>query len=87
MTILISGFEPFEGEKLNPSSEAVKRLADSIAGASIVKVEIPTVFGKAIEAMRTHIEREQPDITLCVGQAGGRFDISYEGCRLYQRRT
>ena len=44
MKVLVTGFDPFGGEKINPSIEAVKRLDDKIAGADIVKVEIPTVF-------------------------------------------
>ena len=78
MKILVSAFEPFNGEALNPSSEALRRLDHHIAGAQIVKIEVPTVFGKAIEKIYTYIEQEQPDITICLGQAGGRFDMSIE---------
>lgn len=78
MKILVSGFEPFGGEMLNPSFEAVKQLDDRIAGAKILKVEVPTVFGKSIEKIQTCIEQNRPSITLCVGQAGGRFEVSLE---------
>lgn len=78
MKILVTGFDPFGGESVNPAYEAVKRLDDNIAGAEIVKVEIPTVFGKSINKLDEAIERENPDIVICVGQAGGRFDITVE---------
>ncbi len=78
MKILVTGFDPFGGESVNPAYEAVKRLDDNIAGAEIVKVEIPTVFRKSINKLDEAIERESPDIVICVGQAGGRFDITVE---------
>ncbi len=78
MKILVTGFDPFGGEKVNPSIEAVKLLPNTIAGADIVKVELPTVFGKSIEKLEEALEREKPDITICVGQAGGRSRISVE---------
>ncbi|KPU27382.1 pyrrolidone-carboxylate peptidase [Caloranaerobacter sp. TR13] len=78
MKVIVTGFEPFGGEKVNPALEAVKKLEDEIAGAKIIKVEIPTVFRKSIEKLEKVIESEKPDITICVGQAGGRFDITIE---------
>lgn len=78
MKVVVTGFEPFGGEKINPALEAVKRLDDEIAGAKIIKVEIPTVFRKSIEKLEEVIQNEKPDITICVGQAGGRFDITIE---------
>ena len=47
MKVLITGFDPFGGEKVNPALEAVKRLPDTICNAEIIKLEIPTVFGKS----------------------------------------
>lgn len=76
--VLITGFEPFGGEKINPALEAVKMLPDTIGGAKIVKLEVPTVFEKSIKRLDECIEKEKPDITICVGQAGGRFDITVE---------
>lgn len=78
MKILVTGFEPFGGEKINPSLEAVKMLEDNIAGADIVKVSMPVVFGKSIEKLDEVIMLEKPDAVICVGQAGGRFEISVE---------
>lgn len=78
MKIMVTGFDPFGGESINPAYEAVKRLEDNISGAEIVKVEIPTVFRKSIEKLDEAIQRENPDVVVCVGQAGGRFDITVE---------
>ena len=78
MKLLITGFEPFGGETINPAYEAVKTLEDKIMNAEIIKREIPTVFNKSIEVLENLIENEKPDIVICVGQAGGRYDISLE---------
>jgi len=78
MKVLVTGFDPFGGEKVNPAFEAVKRLDDKIAGAQVIKVEIPTVFRKSIEILDKKIDEEKPDVVICVGQAGGRFDMTVE---------
>lgn len=78
MKILLTAFDPFGGEKVNPALEAVKIVSDTIAGAEIVKLEVPTVFGKSIQTVAAAMEREQPDVVLCIGQAGGRFDLMPE---------
>ncbi|WP_432661872.1 pyroglutamyl-peptidase I [Wukongibacter baidiensis] len=78
MKILVTGFTPFGGEKVNPSYEAVKQLNNTILGAEVVTMEVPTVFKKAIDVLEKAIETEKPDAVICVGQAGGRFEISVE---------
>ena len=78
MKILVTGFDPFGGEKINPALEAVKGLADTIQGAEIKKLEIPTVFGKSADVVKAAIEDFKPDYVLNIGQAGGRFAISPE---------
>lgn len=78
MKILVTGFDPFGGEKINPALEAVRGLADTINGAEIRKLEIPTVFGKSAEVVKDAIKVFQPDYVLNIGQAGGRFAISPE---------
>lgn len=78
MKVLVTGFEPFGGEKINPSLEAVKMLPETIAGADIIKASIPVVFGKSIEKLDELIEKERPQVVICVGQAGGRFELSVE---------
>ncbi|MDR7857515.1 pyroglutamyl-peptidase I [Tissierella sp.] len=78
MKVLVTGFEPFGGEEVNPALEAVKMLKDELLGAKIVKLELPTVFGKSREILEIALEKEDPDIVICVGQAGGRDKISIE---------
>lgn len=78
MKILVTGFDPFGGDKTNPAIEAVKRLPDEINGAEIMKLEIPTVFRKSAKVVEEAIEKEQPDYVVHIGQAGGRFGITPE---------
>ncbi|WP_423190449.1 pyroglutamyl-peptidase I [Alkalibacterium sp. f15] len=78
MKILVSGFDPFGGEKVNPAYEAVKLLPDNIAGAEIVKLEIPTVFYKAADVIELKVKEIDPDVILCIGQAGGRYGVTPE---------
>lgn len=78
MKILITGFDPFGGEALNPSYEAVRRLPESVAGTEIVRLEIPTVFSQCGQAAEAGILAHRPDAVLCVGQAGGQAHIAVE---------
>lgn len=78
MKILITGFDPFGGEKINPALEAVKNLPNTILGCEIIKLEIPTVFRKSLEKIEENIEKHSPDIIISIGQAGGRFGITPE---------
>lgn len=78
MKILVSGFDPFGGEKVNPAIESVKLLPDEIKGAQIIKLEIPTVARKSLKRLEEVIEAEKPDVVINVGQAGGRPDITVE---------
>ena len=78
MKILLTAFEPFDSETINSALEAVKLVADKIGGADIVKLTVPTVFGKSVDAVITAIESEKPDTVLCIGQAGGRSEMTPE---------
>ncbi len=78
MKILVTAFDPFGGERINPALEAVKLMRDQIEGAEIVKLEIPTVFHKSIEKVKAAILSENPDVVLSIGQAGGRFEVTPE---------
>ncbi|MGL5693984.1 MAG: pyroglutamyl-peptidase I [Peptostreptococcaceae bacterium] len=78
MKILITGFDPFGGESINPALEAVKQLPDTILSSEIIKLEIPTVFRKSLEKIEESIIKYTPDIVISVGQAGGRFGITPE---------
>lgn len=78
MKILVTAFDPFGGERINPALEAVKLMRDQIEGAEIVKLEFPTVFHKSIEKVKAAILSENPDVVLSIGQAGGRFEVTPE---------
>lgn len=76
--LLITGFEPFGGEEINPSWEAVRRLPDEIGGFSLTKLLVPVVFDKAAECVITAANELMPDVIISVGQAGGRKAITPE---------
>ena len=78
MKLLLTAFDPFGGDAINPALEAVKLVADKIGRFDIVKLEVPTVFRKSIDKVAKAIEEEKPDVVLCIGQAGGRFEITPE---------
>ena len=79
MKVLLTGFDPFGGETVNPALEAVKLLDGAvIAEAQVVTRELPTVRGKAIEALVRAIQEVQPAVVIAVGQAGGRMEITPE---------
>ena len=84
MKILVTGFDPFGGEKVNPALEAVKSLPSVIHGAEICWVEIPTVFYQSAEVLEAEIDRYQPDVVLCIGQAGGRASLTPERVAINQ---
>ena len=78
MKVLITGFDPFGGENINPALEAVKQLPDTIEGAEVIKLEIPTVFRKSLEKIEENIIKHNPDVVISIGQAGGRVGITPE---------
>lgn len=78
MKVLVTGFDPFGGETVNPAFEAVKLLADQIAGAEIIKLEVPTVFSKSEKVIAEAIKTYTPDVVISVGQAGGRSCVTIE---------
>ena len=78
MNILITGFDPFGGEPINPAWEAVKAMKDEIAGAKITKMQIPTVIDKSIAKVYEKMQEIHPDIVISIGQAGGRFGVTPE---------
>ena len=77
--VLITGFEPFGGEAVNPSWEVVKQLDGAmVAGERVVARQLPCVFGEALTALYAALDEHQPVLTIAVGQAGGRVDITVE---------
>lgn len=85
--LLITGFDPFGGETVNPSWEAVRRLPDRIGDIEITKMQIPTVFGKAFKCVLDAAQSMQPDFIICVGQAGGRKGVTPEAVGINLREA
>lgn len=86
--MLITGFDPFGGQSVNPAWQAVGRLPDTVGEFALTKLEIPTVFGGAAQTVLDTAKTLKPDVILCVGQAGGRSAITpeYVGINLRHAR-
>ncbi len=78
MRVLVTAFDPFGGESVNPAEQAVALIPDEIAGKEICKLTVPTVFGKAGELVKSKMDELNPDAVICVGQAGGRSAVTPE---------
>ncbi|HEL2056932.1 TPA: pyroglutamyl-peptidase I [Streptococcus suis] len=78
MKILVTAFDPFGGESINPAQEAVRLLPKKILGADIETLFVPTVFHLSALQLEEQWEKSQPDVVLCIGQAGGRPDLTPE---------
>ena len=78
MKVLVTGFEPFGGEEINPSWRAVEALPDELKGATLLKVQLPVSFERVRKILPRLIAEERPDIVLLTGQAGGRPNITVE---------
>jgi pyroglutamyl-peptidase len=78
MKALVTGFDPFGGDSVNPSSLAVGMLAKRIGSLIVHTAQLPTSYGQSTAALARAIEKAKPDIVLCVGQAGGRTELSLE---------
>lgn len=73
--VLVTGFEPFDNENINPSWEVAKILGEQ---AHIEALQLPCVFDLSLQVLEQKILEVQPDVVICIGQAGGRADISIE---------
>lgn len=77
--VLVTGFEPFGGEPVNPAGEVLKLLdGKRLEGCQIVTQEIPTVRFLSLESLRSAVTREDPIVVISLGQAGGRSEITPE---------
>ena len=76
--VLVTGFDAFCGERINPSWEICERLPRSIAGLRLETCRVPCEFRRAIEAVVEAIRRHRPSLVVCLGQAGGRAHLSVE---------
>lgn len=78
-TVLLTGFDAFGGELINPSWLAVKALhGRQVAGHRVIAAQLPTVFDESLQVLGALLVKHRPMLTICVGQAGGRGAISLE---------
>lgn len=78
MKILITGFDAFGGEKINPASLILDKIGDEIDGHKMEKLLIPTKFVGSADILEKKIAQTRPDIIISLGQAGGRSEITVE---------
>ena len=77
-TLLITGFDPFGGQEINPAWEAVQCLPDTVGDYQICKLQIPTIFRKAPETVLEKAQALHPDVIISIGQASGRTAVTPE---------
>lgn len=78
-TVLLTGFEPFDGESINPSGEIARQLHGTVVGGHrVVGALLPCVFGAAITELKKQVRATKPALVICAGQAGGRAEITPE---------
>lgn len=78
MRVLVTGFDPFGGEPVNPALEAVMRLPTVLESHTIERRPLPTMFHRSLAVLGDAVRTARPDILICVGQAGGRTELSIE---------
>lgn len=77
--VLLTGFEPFDGQSINPSEEIAREINDAtIARHKVIGALLPCVFGAAVKELKHQIKLHEPAIVICLGQAGGRAEITPE---------
>jgi pyroglutamyl-peptidase len=77
--ILLTGFDPFGGQSVNPSWEAVRALhGKRIGGHRVQALQLPTEFAGSLRALKAALRALTPAVVLGVGQAGGRTGLSIE---------
>ncbi len=76
--VLVTGFEPFGGEKVNPSWDICRQLGSEIAGMRVETCRVPCEFRRSIEVVADAIERHHPLLVILLGQAGGRTRLGVE---------
>lgn len=82
--ILITGFEPFGGERVNPSGALLDHLPETVAGAALCKLLLPVSYRKSADLLLERIDALQPNALVMLGQEGGRQGKDYAGMHRHQ---
>ena len=78
-SVLLTGFEPFGGETINPSWRVAQALhGERVAGVPVVARLLPCVFGAALQMLEAALDEFEPTLVIALGQAAGRCDLSFE---------
>jgi pyroglutamyl-peptidase len=86
--VLLTGFEPFGKDKVNPALELIKKMAnEDIPNVELTTIRLPVVFGEAITTLVSAIEKNKPNLILSIGQAAGRMVVSIERIGLNMNDT
>ena len=78
MNVLVTGFEPFGGDRVNSSLEVIRGLPRTAGGSRISVATLPVVYGTASRMLRRLVALEHPDCVIALGLAGGRRALSFE---------
>jgi pyroglutamyl-peptidase len=76
--VLVTGFEPFGGDDINPSEETVRNLPRRVGGIRVSAVVLPVVYYASLAMLLRRVALERPDAVICLGLAGGRARLSFE---------
>jgi pyroglutamyl-peptidase len=76
--VLVTGFEPFGGDAINPSAEIARNLPSNVGGARVITTVLPVVYYASLRMLLRLVALERPDAVICMGLAGGRTGISFE---------
>jgi pyroglutamyl-peptidase len=79
LKVLITGFEPFNKARLNPSEQIVLNLGkDDVPGAQIIAKVLPVGYSESADELIKLVEEHKPDAVISFGQAEGRTAITPE---------
>lgn len=79
LKVLLTGFEPFNNARLNPSEQLVIRMKpDSVPGAQIITAVLPVVYSESADHVLALVQEHQPEVVISFGQAEGRKAITPE---------
>lgn len=79
LNVLVTGFEPFAQDLVNPSWEVARALNGwHHAGTTVHGVCLPCVFDRALASLDAALATHRPALVVCLGLAGGRTEVSVE---------